>query len=73
MARPTLDAPPAAVSKVRGVVAQPLVVGVLGSYGGSASHSALMPGLVPASGSGKRDDAHVGFGVSKESGSLLPM
>ena len=44
MARPTLDDPPAAVSKVRGVVAQPLVVGVLGSYGGSASHSALMPG-----------------------------
>ena len=64
MARPTLDAPPAAVSEGGRVGAQPLVVGVLGSHGGSVGHYILMPELVPVPGSGKRHDSRVGSDVS---------
>ena len=73
MARPTLDAPPAAASEGRRVGAQSLVAGVLVSHGGSVGHSVLMPGLVPVPGSGKRHDSRVGSDVSKECDSLLPM
>ena len=46
--------------------AQPLAVGEFGSNGGSAGRPALLPGSVPAPGSGTRYDARVKPGVNKE-------
>ena len=71
--RSTLEAPPLAASEGAKVGSQPLAVGVLGSYGGSAGLPVLLPGSVPAPGSGTRFDARVKPIVNKECGSLLPM
>ena len=65
--------PPLAASGEAKVGAQPLAVCVFGSHGGSADRSALLPGSVPAPGSGTQCDARVKPGVNKECGSLLPM
>ena len=55
---PILADPPAAASEWRRVEARPLAVGVLNSHGGSAGRLVLLPGLVPAPGSGTRHDTH---------------
>ena len=48
-------------------------MGEFGSNGGSAGRPALLPGSVPAPGSGTRYDAHVKPGVNKECSFMLPM
>ena len=62
-----------AASEGAKVGAQPLAVGEFGSNAGSAGRPALLPGSVPAPGSGTRYDARVKPGVNKECSSLLPM
>ena len=52
---------------------QPLAVGVFGSYGGSAGRPVLLPGSVPAPGSGTRYDVRVKPSGNKECGFPLPM
>ena len=66
MERPTLETPSLEASEGAKVGAQPLAVDVLGSYGGSPGRSVVLPGSVPAPGSGTRYDARVKPGVNKE-------
>ena len=73
MVRPTSEPPPLAAAERAKVEAQPLAVGVFGSHGGSAGRPALLPGSVPAPGSGTRYDASVKPRVNKERGSPIPM
>ena len=73
MARPTLEGPPVAASKGVKVGAQSLAVDVFGSHGGNAGRPVLLPGSVPAPGSGTRHDARMRPDVSEECGSLLQM
>ena len=67
----TLETPPLVASEGAKVGAQPLTVGVFGSYGGSAGRPVLLPGLFTAFGSGTRYDARVKSSVDKEYDYLL--
>ena len=72
MARPPLEASPAAASGERRVGAQPLIVGTLGSPGGSADRPTILLGSYNSR-IRYGQDARMRPGVSQKCGSLLPM
>ena len=63
MARPTLEAPLAALSEGKRVGDRLLTVDVLGSHGGSVRRPVYLQGPIPAPGSGTGRDARVRPGV----------